>query len=419
MASGPGRGGDSGLSARGQNLLAGAPLPPYLYEHFDRVDDAYDAATNPDGYIGLSVAENKLVWDLMRPRLIEPRRNLPHEAICYDEMIGSATFRRRLAEFMGSRFLGRVFDYRSIAVLAGAGSVLEILFYVLADPGEAVLVPTPSYSGFWADLETRNELHIIPVHTNSESGFRLTTGLLDEALTAADRPVRALLYTNPSNPTGAVAAPEEIEEIIAWSEARDVHLVLDEVYALSIHGNTTFVSGAALRPTLGDKIHVVWAFSKDFGSSGLRCGVLVTENEALMQAVDALAYWAVVSGDTQHMLGEMIADEEWVNGYVAEMQEGLRRARAAVTKALDAADIPYLPADGGYFVLCDLRRHLSEPSWEAEDALWRRILDEADVNITPGSACRISEPGFMRICFAAAPTEAAVEAVRRIEKVLR
>ncbi len=413
----PNPGAGAGLSARAGSLLDNTPMPLYLDEHFARVGDAFDAATNPDGYIGLAVAENKLVWDLVRPKLTEPRSNLPHQAICYDEMSGSEVFRRRLGEFMGRRFLGRTFSHRSIAVLAGAGSVLEILFYVLADPGQAVLVPTPSYSGFWADLETRNELHIIP-HTSSANGFRLTPQLLDEALKATERPVKALIYTNPSNPTGAVGSPEEVEEVIAWTESRGLHIVLDEVYALSIHGSTPFVSGATLRPSLGGNIHVVWAFSKDFGASGLRCGVLVSENEALMQAVDALAYWAVVSGDTQHVLGEMIADGPWVDGYLAAMQAGLREAYAAVTAALDKAGIRHVPASGGYFLLCDLRNHLEEPAWEAEEALWRRILDEANVNVTPGSACRNAEPGFMRICFAAAPVEAAVEAVRRLGRVL-
>ena len=70
---------------------------------------------------------------------------------------------------------------------------------------------------------------------------------LDEALAAAQCPVKALLITNPDNPHGSVVTPEELERIIAW------------------------------------------AFSKDFGVSGLRCGVLVSESEALMAAVNELA----------------------------------------------------------------------------------------------------------------------------------
>jgi len=408
----------SELSARGQGLLEQAPLPEYIHIHFERLDDHYDAETNPDGYIGLCVAENKLVWDLLRPKLTAARPSLPHDAICYDEMIGSRCFREQLSAFMGRAFLKREVDPAHIAVMAGTGSVLEILFHNLADSGDAVLVPTPSYAGFWADLETRDELHIVPVHTNSADGFTLTEELLDAAFESSDRPVKALLYTNPSNPLGSIAPAAEIEMVMRWTEQRGIHLVIDEVYALSIHGDTEFVSGGSLRPVLGDHVHIVWAFSKDFGSSGLRCGVLITENEDLMASVDALAYWSVVSGDTQHILGEMISDTEWVDDYLAMMRTGLSDSYAAVTSALDEVGIGYVPAEGAYFFLCDLRGYLDEETFEAEDALWRRILDEANVNLTPGSVCRNKEPGFLRLCFATEPKETVVTAVRRLGQVL-
>ena len=393
-------------------------MPDYLHAHFDRLEDHYDAEANPNGYIGLCIAENKLVWDLLQPRLVAPRPTLPHQAICYDEMIGSFRFREQLSEFMGRTFLGREFDPTQIAVLAGTGSVLEILFHNIADPGDAVLVPTPSYAGFWADLETRDELHIVPVHTRSADGFTLTEGLLDQAFESSERPVKALLYTNPDNPTGAIASSDQIEMVIKWAERRGIHLVLDEVYALSVHGDTRFVSGASLRPTLGDHIHLLWAFSKDFGSSGLRCGVLITENEDLMRSVDGLAYWSVVSGDTQHVLGEMISDRNWVNQYIGAMQTRLGDSYRAVTTALEEEGIPYFAAEGGFFLLCDFREYMTDQTWEAEDALWHRILDEANVNLTPGSACRNEEPGFFRVCFATEPADTAVAAVQRVGKVL-
>jgi len=190
----------SELSARGKALIESSPMPDYLHAHFDRLEDHYDAEANPNGYIGLCIAENKLVWDLLQPRLVAPRPTLSHQAICYDEMIGSFRFREQLSEFMGRTFLGREFDPTQIAVLAGTGSVLEILFHNIADPGDAVLVPTPSYAGFWADLETRDELHIVPVHTRRADGFTLTEELLDQAFESSERPVKALLYTNPDNP---------------------------------------------------------------------------------------------------------------------------------------------------------------------------------------------------------------------------
>ncbi|NNC74801.1 MAG: aminotransferase class I/II-fold pyridoxal phosphate-dependent enzyme, partial [Acidimicrobiia bacterium] len=286
------------------------------------------------------------------------------------------------------------------------------------DPGDGVLVPTPSYAGFWADLETRDEITIVPVHCSSENGFELTTELLDRALADADRPIRALLFTSPNNPLGWTYTPDEIAEIVEWAETNDIHLVMDEIYALSVFGDTAFTSAAAVVDDLGDNIHIVWAFSKDFGASGLRAGVLWTRNEELLDAVESLGYWAMVSGHTQHVLADMVCDEGWLDGFVEELRRGLREAHSAVTDALVTIGVPVIPSDAGIFLMCDMRPHMAEVSWRAEQNLWQRILDTTNVNLTPGSACRVGEPGFFRLCFAAVPTPTAVEAIERVGNVL-
>jgi 1-aminocyclopropane-1-carboxylate synthase len=66
------------------------------------------------------------------------------------------------------------------------------------------------------------------------------------------------------------------------------------------------------------------------------------------------------------------------------------------------------------FLLADFRRFMDEPTWAEEDRIWRLILNEANVNMTPGSACQIGEPGFMRICFATEPPEVVAAAIRHI-----
>ena len=152
--------------------------------------------------------------------------------------------------------------------------------------------------------------------------------------------------------------------------------------------------------------------------SGLRCGVLLTENEAVLNAVDGLAYWACVSGDTQQLLQQMIADDEWVDEYLTENQRRLGEAYSRVTAALDSAGVRYFPAEAGFFILCDMRRFMTEISWEAEATLWRSLLETANVNLTPGSACHVGEPGFMRLCFTSEPTDAVVAGIERIGRVL-
>lgn len=407
----------SKLSRRGQDLVDSPTLAPYVLEHFARAGEPWEADARPEGYISLCVAENKLNSE----RLIEQlsRYEVPARVLGYDHMTGNLEFRERLAAFMGRSFLGRSFEAEQLAVIAGAGSVLETVFYALCDPGDAVLVPTPSYSGFWPDLETRDELQIVPVHCDRADDFRMSTQRLDVALEGATCPVKALLFTSPNNPLGRVYTAAEILEVVTWARAKGLQLVMDEIYALSVFGERKFTSIASLVPELGDDIHIIWAFSKDFGASGLRCGVLVSENTGLVEAVGGLAYWSAVSGHTQHLLSELVADEAVVDEFIASSQGKLGEAYARVTNALDAEGIGYLPAQAAFFLICDLREYLSASTWEAEHLLWRRILDEANVNITPGSACRINEPGFFRLCYAAVSSAALEAALAKLGRVLK
>lgn len=405
------------LSRRAQDLLAGDAIPEYLQRHSECLSDPFDTATNPDGYVGLCEAENRLVAEMVAERL-DRVPTVPPSTLFYDTMTGSRRFREQLAGFFGRTFLGREFDPHQISVLAGAGSVLDFLFQALGDPGDGVLVPTPSYAGFWMDLELRAGLTIVPVHRSIDDGFRLTPDLLDRAVADAGRPIKALLFTSPDNPLGTVASREEINQVLAWAGGRDLHVVFDEIYALSVFGERAFTSCAELRQPLGERVHIVWAFSKDFGASGLRCGVLVSENPAVNAAVDTLAYWACCSGHTQYLLGEMISDEAWVDSYIGSMRELLNGAYTRLSAALDAGGIRYLPAEAGVFVLLDLRSHLEAPTWEAEHALWHRILEQTRVSLTPGAACHVSEPGFFRLCYAGQPTEAAEAGVDRIVELL-
>lgn len=407
------------LSSRGAGLLDNAPLPEYIKCHWDsRSEEPWDPATNPDGYIGLCVAENKLVWDLLEPR-VAANRDVDSQSFSYQDMLGAPEFRAVIAEFLGKRLANRTVNPDNLAVLSGAGSILETLFYVLTDPGDAVLVPTPSYAAFWPDLGTRDQATIIPIHTTSTDEFELTVDGLEEALRSADRTVRALLYTNPNNPLGRVDEPAKVEEILHWARDKGIHVVLDEVYALSVFGDTAFVSGASLKPQLGDWLHIIWAFSKDFAASGLRVGVLLSENENVIKAVDALAYWAAVSGDTQSLLASLLSDEAWVDEFIAANQRRLGEAYRRTTDALQEHGIPFVSADAGFFLLLDLRPLMEEVSWEAEDRLWRRLVDEYKLNLTPGSACHSAEPGFMRLVFSAAPTGAVIEGVRRLGRLFR
>ena len=124
------------------------------------------------------------------------------------------------------------------------------------------------------------------------------------------------------------------------------------------------------------------------------------------------------SNSTQYLLGDMISDETWVDSYIGSMRELLQSAYARLAVALDAGGIHRVPAEAGVFVLLDLRSHLAAPTWEAEHKLWLKILEQTRVNLTPGAACHVGEPGFFRLCYACLPAETVEVGVRRIASLL-
>lgn len=356
------------------------------------------------------------MWDLLEPQ-INRVRNVQSSSVAYDATIGSVALREQIARFGSDHVWGRQLDSDQIVVLAGAGSILESLFYVIAGPGDGVLVPTPSYAGFWFDLETRDDLTVVPVHTRSANEFRLTPELLETAFTQSTVPIAALLITNPDNPTGRIMPSDDLYDAIKWARGHGIHIVVNGIYALSVHSDGEFAPVASIVAEIGDDIHEIWGFSKDFAMSGLRVGVITSRNADVLSAMAEIAYWSGASGDTQHLLVNMLSDDEWLDTYVDTMRHRLDESYEATTTALTAAGIPYLDGDAGLFLLADLRSLMDEISWEAEDRLWRRILNEADVNLTPGSACHVGEPGFMRICFATEPPDVVASAIGRIDSL--
>ncbi|MFV1999757.1 MAG: aminotransferase class I/II-fold pyridoxal phosphate-dependent enzyme [Acidimicrobiia bacterium] len=403
------------LSNRGSHLVSHPPMDEYATQHTVRQADV--DVSDPGRYIGLAIAENNLVWDLLEARLNQTR-GVTADNVVYDDMAGSERFRQAIADFGARHLWNEAIDPSHIVALAGGGTILETLFYAIGDPGDGVLIPTPSYASYWADIQTRDGMRVIPAHMSPSNGFRLETDVLEQAFVTSPAEIRALLLTNPSNPTGQISSGAEIEQCVAWARSKNIHIIMNEVYALSVFGDEPFVSATQLVADPNHDMHFIWAFSKDFAMSGLRAGVLMSRNEQVIAAVRELAYWGAISGDTQHLLTSLIEDDIFVENFLSEMRRRLASAYEKATTALTVADIPFVPGGAGLFVVCDFRNYIVEQTWESEDALWHRFLDEANVNLTPGSSCHIRTPGFMRLCFAAEPGDVVETAIQRIGVLL-
>jgi aspartate/methionine/tyrosine aminotransferase len=354
---------------------------------------------NPDGYIDLGTAENRLVFDLLEPKLTAPRR-VTAEDTQYQDLAGSPTLRLELARFLTS-LQGAEVDPGDLVVLAGVAPALEILAYALCDPGDGIVVPAPYFAGVDFAFSARAGAEVIPAWP----GVGLAEGI-EQAILEAPAPVRAVALLSPSNPLGQTYDESTLRAVGEVVAAHDLHLIADEVYAGSVYGPSAFVSTARLVPSVlpAERLHVVWGFAKDFGLSGFKVGVLHTRNPEVRTIAERFGRLATPSSDTQAVLRDLLADTAWTEAFLTESRTRLATAYRRTAEALDAAGIPYLPATAGLFVYLDLRGFLPEPTFEAERALADRIFTEANLHLSPGAAFHTPTPGHYRLCFATNPT---------------
>ena len=396
--------------------------------------------SNPQGWIPLVVAENKLNNDLILNRMNQVH-SFPTWVMNYGGFKGTIQLQSSFATLLNRTFVPRepVLDPNNFCILSGCTGVLEALFYCLGDEGQTVLIPAPYYPAFDNDTEARAHLIPTPFFLNTETITKVEgqendvfiikqlDGLKAEA-EEQHRPLCALLITNPNNPLGTIYSDETVLTMIEWCMRNDIHYISDEIYALSVYGSEErgpFVSALTLAQQLvanntctqhqvDTYVHLIYGMSKDWCGSGLRVGALYSRNQPLQQALMSLAGFSGISLHTQHILSEVLADEEFTSNFVAHNQASLRDSYSVLSSALKAAGIPFVEAVAGMFVWVDLRQWLTEKSWEGEAVLWQRVCDECKVILTPGKDCHAPEPGYFRVCFAWVQKEALEEAINRL-----
>ncbi|XP_021757556.1 1-aminocyclopropane-1-carboxylate synthase-like [Chenopodium quinoa] len=394
-------------------------------------NDPFHPANNPTGVIQMGLAENQLSFDLVKEWILKN----PGASICTAEGIeqfqdiaifqdyhGLPAFRNAVASFM-ERVRGNkvTFDPDRIVMSGGATGAHELMAFCLANPGEAFLVPTPYYPGFDRDLRWRTGVELVPVECHSSNNFKVTRKSLEEAYNKAQEDniiVEGVLITNPSNPLGTVLDRETLSSILAFTNEKNIHLVCDEIYGATVFGYPNFVSIAEImleQDHNPDLIHIVYSLSKDLGFPGFRVGIVYSYNDKVVNVARKMSSFGLVSAQTQLLIASMLSDEEFVEKFLVESSKRLETRHNLFTWGLNQVGIKCLKSNAGLFVWMNLRPLIEQDlTMEGELALWRVIINEVKINVSPGCSFHCHEPGWFRVCIANMDDETMEVALKRI-----
>ena len=276
---------------------------------------------------------------------------------------------------------------------------------------------------FDRDLRWRTGAQLLPVICEGSNNFNLTRQALEDAYEKAQEDnirVKGLLITNPSNPLGTTMDRTTLRTVVSFINEKRIHLVCDEIYAATVFSHPGFISIAEILEEDvdiecdRDLIHIVYSLSKDMGFPGFRVGIIYSYNDAVVHCARKMSSFGLVSSQTQHLLASMLSDDDFVGRFLEESAKRLAQRYRVFTKGLVQAGIKCLPSNAGLFLWMDLRRLLKKPTFEAEMELWRVIIHEVKINVSPGSSFHCSDPGWFRVCYANMDDAAVQVSLQRI-----
>lgn len=331
-----------------------------------RGDDLVDLTESNPTRAGLAADPSRLAAALASPG------NVSYEP----EPLGLLAAREALSSWLLAR--GVQAPAERLVLTASTSEAYSWLFKLCCDPGDAALIPSPSYPLF----DYLSVLEGVETATYrlalSDAGWRIDVDAL-----AARLPERArvVLLVSPNNPTGSVVSAAEARELAALARERDITFVSDEVFAdfaWSAPRPSAILDACEREGALGV---VLSGLSKACGLPQLKLGwmilggpeSLVAEARARLELV-ADTYLSVGT-PVQRGLPELLAlGDEFRERLLPRLASNL----ATLREAAPACDARVLPADAGWQAI------LALPDSASEQALTERLLREDRVLVNPG-----------------------------------
>lgn len=261
---------------------------------------------------------------------------------------------------------------------------INLTFLSILNPGDEVLIPEPYFLSYPEIVKLCSGKPIpVPTDENFDFNFELMRKYVNPR-------TRAIIISNPCNPTGKVYSEKQMRELIDFSLENKLYLISDEIYEDLIFNGKMF-SPASVKE-ISDNVVTIGGFSKSYAMTGWRIGYMVASEE-VTRASNKLQQQTItcVSSVAQYAALAAITDRETP----AKFRESFLRRKKIVESLVNGSNTMSMhPVDGTFYAF--VKYNLPISSEEYSNAL----LDQKKVLVTPGSAFGRQGEGFFRLSFA-------------------
>jgi len=307
---------------------------------------------------------------------------------------------------------GLVYDRSQICVCVGAKHALYVIFQVLLNPGDEVILQSPYWVSYVEMVKMAGGEPVI-IDTNESTGYKMTAEMIKDKLS---KKTKAVILNSPSNPTGVVYTQEELKQLGNVLEVQDLYIISDEIYDKLLYDDEKHVSIAQLSEKLFSKTIIVNGLSKTYSMTGWRVGYTAGPKEFINLMKNWISHSTsnVTSFCQTASVDAMNGDQNFLNDWIKTFQE----RRDVLVKGLN--EIPGITCDnpkGAFYVFPSIKgiigKEFGGNKINSSMELATYLLEKFNVAVVPGEA--FGAPLNFRMSFATS-IEKVKEGLARIKK---
>lgn len=297
---------------------------------------------------------------------------------------------------------GYQYSADQIVCTVGATEGLAATFKTLFQPGDGILIPMPAYPVYKAIAGIN---HLVPIMVDaSETGCVLTPEQVKDAIAAhPDVPIKGVVITDPSNPTGVVYSEEQLAALVPVFRDNHIWIISDEIYGELTYG----VKHYSLSKWLPEQTIIINGLSKSHAMTGWRIGFVFGPTGVIDQIAKAHQFQVT----TPTSIVQYASVEALTHGQNdAEAMRKIYQQRCEyLTQALDKLGMKYVKPRGAFYIFVKIPEACHQDSF----TFAHHLAKDYHVGLMPGEP--FGDPQALRISYASSNENlhAAVDALTK------
>ena len=363
----------------------------------------FDLMSTMDDVVGLTVGEPdfQTPWHIREAGIESLERGKTY----YTANSGLMELRLEINNYMTRRFNVSYEPSSEVIVTVGGSEAIDIALRSIIEPGDEVIVPTPSFVCYAPLARMAGGVPVI-LETKVENKFKIDP----EALKAAITPkTKLLVLPYPNNPTGAIMTREELSDIADILRSTNIVVLSDEIYAEMTY--TGEHCSIASLPDMWERTIIASGFSKAYAMTGWRLGYICAPKPLCEQMLKIHQYGIMSSPTT----AQFAAIEALKNGEddIKMMVDEYNRRRRYIYNGLRSIGIEAFEPEGAFYIF----PRIGDFGLSGEE-FCNKLLYDYKCAIVPGNAFGESGEGFARISYAYS-IKHITQALERIEAFVK